>query len=430
MSDQHNALIKTPRQLITVVILAFVVPVIVIILLVVFVAGSKSGGAGSDAMTPEAISDRLRPVGVVALQEAAGARALQSGEAVYQAACAACHSTGAAGSPKLGDAAAWSARLKQGFDTLVTHAVDGFKAMPAKGGNPDLDPIEVARAVAFIGNKSGGKFTEPAAPAAAAAATGSQPRTGEQVVKQVCSGCHDSGKGGAPKIGDRAAWAKRVSGGLDAVTASAINGHAGMPARGGMANLTDPEMKAAVLYMFNAGGGAAAATKVAASTAPAAAAGPSKATCRRGGWQARWRQGICGWLQRVPCRGRGGRAEVRRQGRLGRARAARGGGADRLGDQGQGRDAAERRASQRERRRASRRGRAHARGREVSVRLRKEQRAPRRPFSLRRARRVTGSVAGTRRARSSAVRRARCRRPARIRTDRRSSRTPARPGPR
>jgi cytochrome c5 len=276
MSDQHNALIKTPRQLITVVILAFVVPVIVIILLVVFVAGSKSGGAGSDAMTPEAISDRLRPVGVAALQEAAGARALQSGEAVYQAACAACHSTGAAGSPKLGDAAAWSARLKQGFDTLVTHAVDGFKAMPAKGGNPDLDPIEVARAVAFIGNKSGGKFTEPAAPAAAAAATGSQPRTGEQVVKQVCGGCHDSGKGGAPKIGDRAAWAKRVSGGLDAVTASAINGHAGMPARGGMANLTDPEMRAAVLYMFNAGGGAAAATKVAASTAPAAAAGPSK----------------------------------------------------------------------------------------------------------------------------------------------------------
>jgi cytochrome c5 len=273
MSDQHNALIKTPRQLITVVILAFVVPVIVIILLVVFVAGNKTGGAGSDAMTPEAISDRLKPVGMVALAPVAGARTLQSGEAVYQAACAACHSTGAAGSPKLGDTAAWSARLKQGFDTLVTHAVDGFKAMPARGGNPDLDPVEVARAVAFIGNKSGGKFTEPAAPAAAVA-TGGQPRTGEQVAKQVCGGCHDTGKGGAPKIGDRAAWAKRVAGGLDAVTASAINGHAGMPARGGMASLTDPEMKAAVLYMFNAGGGATAAPAAAASTA--AAAGPSK----------------------------------------------------------------------------------------------------------------------------------------------------------
>jgi cytochrome c5 len=274
MSDQHDAVIKTPRQLITVVILAFVVPVIVIILLAVFVTGSKTGGAGSDAMTPEAISERLRPVGALALQQAGGARTLQSGEAVYQAACAACHSTGAAGSPKVGDTAAWSARLKQGFDTLVTHAVDGFKAMPAKGGNPDLDPIEVARAVAFIGNKSGGKFTEPAAPAAPAAATG-QARTGEQVVKQVCSGCHDTGKGGAPKIGDRTAWAKRVSNGLDAVTTSAIRGHAGMPARGGMASLTDPEMKAAVLYMFNAGGGNASAAPAVAGSPAAAAAAPS-----------------------------------------------------------------------------------------------------------------------------------------------------------
>jgi cytochrome c5 len=190
---------------------------------------------------------------------------------VYQSACAACHSTGAAGSPKLGDAAAWGPRIKQGFDTLVTHAVDGFKAMPAKGGNPDLDPIEVARAVVFMGNKSGGKFTEPAAPAAAAG----QARTGEQVVKQVCSGCHETGKGGAPKIGDRTAWAKRVSNGLDAVTASAIHGHAGMPARGGMASLTDPEMKAAVLYMFNAGGGTAGGAPVAGPTAAAAAAGAS-----------------------------------------------------------------------------------------------------------------------------------------------------------
>ena len=58
-SDQHSSPIKTPRQLITVVILAFVVPVILIILLVTFVVGQKVGGAGSEAMTPEAISERL-----------------------------------------------------------------------------------------------------------------------------------------------------------------------------------------------------------------------------------------------------------------------------------------------------------------------------------------------------------------------------------
>jgi len=280
MSDQHTALIKTPRQLITVVILAFVVPVIVIILLAVFVTGSKSGGAGSDAMTPEAVSDRLRPVGTVALQQAVGARALQGGEAVYKAACAVCHAAGVAGAPKTGDAGVWGARLKQGFDTLVKHAVEGFKTMPAKGGNPDLDPVEVARAVAFMGNQSGGKFTEPAAPAAAKVApAGSAGLSGEQVVKQVCGGCHETGKGGAPRIGDRAAWAKRVANGINAVTDSAIHGHAGMPARGGMASLTDPEMRAAVLYMFNAGGGTAsaasapaAATATVASTPPAAAA--------------------------------------------------------------------------------------------------------------------------------------------------------------
>jgi cytochrome c5 len=277
MSDQHTALIKTPRQLITVVILAFVVPVIVIVLLAKFVTGSKTGGAGSDAMTPEAVSDRLRPVGMVALQQAGGARALQGGEAVYKAACAACHAAGAAGAPKTGDAGAWGARNKQGFDTLVKHAVEGFKGMPAKGGNPDLDPIEVARAVAFMGNQSGGKFTEPAAPAAAqAAAPGAAALSGEQIVKQVCGGCHESGKGGAPRIGDRAAWAKRVSHGINAVTDSAIHGHAGMPARGGMASLTDPEMRAAVLYMFNAGGGKAAPASAPAATA-ATGASPSPA---------------------------------------------------------------------------------------------------------------------------------------------------------
>jgi cytochrome c5 len=260
----HQSPIKTPRQLITVVVLAFVVPVILIILLATFVAGRSTSGAGSDALTPEAIADRLKPVGTVAFAAAGGARTLQSGEAVYKLACAACHDAGLAGSPKTGDAAAWAPRLKQGFDAIVKHAVEGFKAMPPKGGNPDLDPIEVARAVAFIGNRAGAKFKEPEATAAIAAG----PRTGEQIVQETCSGCHVAGVGGAPKIGDRAAWAKRVSLGVDRVTLSAIRGHGKMPARGGMANLTDAEMKSAVLYMFMSSQGAAQPI----SAAPAAAA--------------------------------------------------------------------------------------------------------------------------------------------------------------
>ena len=66
---------------------------------------------------------------------------------MYKAACAACHAAGAAGAPKTGDAGAWTARFKQGFDTLVKHAVEGFKGMPAKGGNPDLDPIMYVEAL-------------------------------------------------------------------------------------------------------------------------------------------------------------------------------------------------------------------------------------------------------------------------------------------
>jgi len=249
-SDGHTTLIKTPRQLITVVVLAFLAPVILIILLATFVTSDKGGGTGSDAMTPEAIAERLRPIGSVVLASAStGPRSLQSGEAVYKLACSACHATGAAGAPKAGDAAAWSLRIKQGYDTLVKHAVEGFKAMPAKGGNANLDPIEVARAVAYMANQSGAKFKEPEAPAPAA--TKSAARTGEQIVQMTCGNCHNTGLHGAPKIGDRAAWTKRVSNGVDAVTAAAIKGHGGMPSRGGMADLTDAELKSAVQYMFN-----------------------------------------------------------------------------------------------------------------------------------------------------------------------------------
>jgi cytochrome c5 len=278
-SEKDSSLIKTPRQLITLIVLAFVVPVILIILLATFVAGQRTEGAGTDAMTAEAIAERLRPVGTVAFASApSGPRTLQSGEAVYKLACVACHGTGAAGAPKAGDETAWAPRLKQGADTLFKHAVDGFKAMPPKGGNADLDPIEVARAVVYLANQSGAKFKEPAAPAAAA--TAGAARTGEQIVQQTCGNCHVAGLKGAPRIGDRAAWIKRASGGLDAAVAAAIKGHGDMPARGGMADLTDPELKAAVQYMFTKSTGAPLAAPIAATPAAApavaAAAAPTK----------------------------------------------------------------------------------------------------------------------------------------------------------
>jgi len=248
MSDQHNSPIKTPQQLVTVIVLAFVVPVLLIVLLVKFVVGEKTSGAGSTSMTPEAVADRLKPVGTVALAAAGGTKASQSGEAVYKLACAACHSAGVAGAPKTGDTGQWAPRLKQGFETLVRHATEGFKGMPAKGGNADLEPIEVARAVAYLGNQAGAKYSEPAAPGAPTAAR--TERTGEQVVQAVCTACHAEGKGGAPKIGAWDEWKPRVSKGLVNLTEAAIHGHKGMPARGGMAELTDVEMRRAVEFLF------------------------------------------------------------------------------------------------------------------------------------------------------------------------------------
>ena len=76
-------------------------------------------------------------------------------------------------------------------------------------------------------------------------------RTGEQIVKQQCSTCHQTGVNGAPRIDDRAAWAPRMKRGVDATVRSAIRGHGKMPARGGLADLTDTELRAAILYMFS-----------------------------------------------------------------------------------------------------------------------------------------------------------------------------------
>jgi cytochrome c5 len=75
-------------------------------------------------------------------------------------------------------------------------------------------------------------------------------RSGEEVVKQQCARCHQTGVSGAPKIDDRAAWAPRMKQGLDATVRSAIKGHGKMPARGGLAELTDAELRAAIVYMF------------------------------------------------------------------------------------------------------------------------------------------------------------------------------------
>lgn len=283
--EEHQSGIKTPKQLIAAVIAGFAIPIICIGLLVNYASNSEQVGAGSDAQTPAAIAARLKPVADegFTLKDVNAPKQLQTGEAVFKTTCLACHGSGAAGAPKLGDAAGWSARIAQGYDKLLEHALHGLNAMPAKGGNPDLDDVEVARAVVYMANQSGAKFKEPAVPAAATAApAAAEPAAaavvapaaapvaeaapaaapakvasdaGKKLYDTVCMACHAGGVAGAPKLGDKAAWADRIKQGVATLDEHAIKGFHGktgvMPPKGG-SSASDDDVKAAVEYMIAA----------------------------------------------------------------------------------------------------------------------------------------------------------------------------------
>ena len=183
---------------------------------------------------------------LLALQPTPAYGGERSGKDVVDTICAACHATGMEGAPKIGDRDAWRERASQGLSSLTLHALEGIRKMPAHGGRPDLSDLEIARAVTYMVNRSGGSWIEPAS-----ADDLATERSGEQVVKARCIKCHGEGVGGAPKIGDMEAWVQRLKQGLPYLTRSAIRGHGGMPARGGQANLTDTELRAAILYMYN-----------------------------------------------------------------------------------------------------------------------------------------------------------------------------------
>lgn len=160
-AEEHESPIKTPKQLIIAVLLAFIVPIAVIVLLVKYVSQNQITGAGTESQTPEAIAERIKPVAQIEFKDVNAPKVLKSGEQVYVSVCAGCHTSGAAGAPKLGDKGDWSKRLPEGYNALVKHAIEGIRAMPARGGNPDLDDIEVARAVAHLANSAGASFKVP-----------------------------------------------------------------------------------------------------------------------------------------------------------------------------------------------------------------------------------------------------------------------------
>lgn len=288
MSTTHEetsaGLIKTPSQTLLAASLGFLVPVFVILGLVYYYSSETKTAAGSN-VTEQTVAQRLQKVGEAEVRDDAN-RVLHSGEDVYKAQCSACHATGAAGAPKFSDTAAWGPRIKEGEEALVHAALKGKGAMPPQGGG-QFDDTEIARAAVYMANAAGAKFAEPSPPAAAdaaaltpaaaaptpepaaapaaepaaaepvaaaaaapAAAGGSDEAAGKKVYDATCVACHGTGVAGAPKFGDKEAWAPRLAAGFDEVLKIATNGKGAMPPRGG-STASDADFKAAVEYLVH-----------------------------------------------------------------------------------------------------------------------------------------------------------------------------------
>ena len=309
--DPHSSAIKTPKQLIVVVVLAFLVPITLIGLLSQLV----TSGVRHNDESEQRVLERIKPVGTVVIAEATAPRGSLTGQQVFAQVCKTCHETGLAGAPKAGDKAAWQPRIAQGEQTLVQHAIQGFQGksgvMPPKGGDANLTDDEVHRAVVYLADQAGATWKEPpvtatatasTAPAAAGTATSTAPAApataattvptpapaapagtpaptsvasasnvpappapgatkaasasssaeGKAVFDQTCHVCHATGLAGSPKFGDKAAWAPRIAQGMDTLYNAALHGLRAMPPKGGNPALTDAQVKAAVDYMVAA----------------------------------------------------------------------------------------------------------------------------------------------------------------------------------
>ena len=255
-----------------------------------------------EGLMQAAIAKRLAPIGAVSLvgeepppgemvAAADTASAGVPGEAVYNRVCAACHTAGVLNAPKYGSKEDWEPRYAQGIDTLVTHAVNGINAMPAKGGDPNLSEQDIHDSIVYILANSGidvpgapsaeapaaeapaASAEAPAAEAAPAAAAPAADFTvdlakGEQVYNSACFACHGTGAAGAPMMGDKAAWESRAEKGMETLVSHAVNGFNAMPAKGGNAALSDGDVHNAVAYIM-------AQTGIEMAAAPAAAEAPS-----------------------------------------------------------------------------------------------------------------------------------------------------------
>ncbi len=273
---------------------ALVVFTIIILILANQITGSVEEERGQDPRLRAVILENIKPVGSVNVASASAEPAApKSGAEIVASACNSCHGAGVLGAPKVGDKDAWMQRMNAegGVDGLLASAIKGKNSMPPRGGSTASDEelrsaivtmltdsgVEVdaaASAPAAESAPAADSASPAAAPAAAAAvapamaeapavpqeATAATPAAeaspsdvskGKTVYATACFACHDTGAAGAPKKGDKAAWAPRIAQGMETLFASSINGKGAMPPKGGQVQLPDDDIKAAVSYMVS-----------------------------------------------------------------------------------------------------------------------------------------------------------------------------------
>ena len=124
-------------------------------LLLLSLSVSLAWGRLSGSLSEDAIKERLAPIGKVHVsgeiaQVVTADANIDVGESVYKKNCAMCHATGLAGAPKYRDKRAWESRLKKGMETLVDHVLNGYKAMPARGGCSTCSKEDYEKAINYM----------------------------------------------------------------------------------------------------------------------------------------------------------------------------------------------------------------------------------------------------------------------------------------
>lgn len=260
MADHHEMTPTTVKDFLFALLGGLATPLLAIILIVGLVVSiqAKQIDENTADSSAKAVTERIQSVGTSVAIDPNAPHVDRTGEQVYNEVCSSCHGSGALGSPKYKDAGAWGKRNGQGYDILLTHALKGFNKMPARGGEPDLTDLEVARAMVYMTNAAGARFEatlkKDPEPSAADLARG------KVVYAENCASCHDTGVTGAQKLTDPA-WAGLIKQGKDALYSAAINGSFGGPAKGGNDKLSDADTRVAVDYMVNEAKGALTAKK-------------------------------------------------------------------------------------------------------------------------------------------------------------------------